>query len=86
MVEEMTMPRTDTSKIRLLAVEQMVRRGKQITVSQIQQELELKYGIKAENKTIRSDLQAIDRFVPLEIKQGYGGGYRMVDVLGRCED
>lgn len=80
------MPRTDTAKIRLLAVEQMIRRGKRITVNQIQRELELKYDIKVSDKTIHSDIRAIDRFVPIEIKAGYGGGYQMVDVLGRCEE
>lgn len=80
------MPRSDTAKIRLLAVEQMIKRGKKITASQIQRELELKYGIKTTFNSIQSDLRAIDRFVPIEAKTGYNGGYRMMDVLGRCKD
>ena len=80
------MPRVDTAKIRLLAVEQMIRRGQKITSGQIKQELELKYGIKTTFNSIQSDIRAIDRFVPIEIKTGYNGGYRMMDVFGRAED
>ena len=78
--------KTDQTKIRLLAVERMILRGERITCQQILRELDLKYDIKADRKTIYSDICAIDRFVPIESYSGHYGGYQMVDVLGRCED
>lgn len=80
------MGRTDSMKLRLLAVERMILRGKRITCKQILRELDLKYDIQADRKTIASDIRAIDRFIPIENQGGKGGGYIMVDVLGRCED
>lgn len=78
--------KTYSTKIRLLAVERMILRGERITTNQIIRELDLKYDIQADRKTIYSDIVAIDRFVPIESIAGNGGGYQMVDVLGRCED
>lgn len=78
--------KTDSTKIRLLAVERMILRGERITTQQIIRELDLKYDIQVGRKTIYSDIIAIDRFVPIESKSGHHGGYQMVDVLGRCED
>ena len=78
--------KTDSTKIRLLAVERMILRGELITVNQIIRELDLKYDIQVGRKTIYSDIIAIDRFVPIECYYGKNGGYKMVDVLGRCED
>lgn len=80
------MPRTDNAKIRILAIERMIMRGQRITSAQIRRELEDKYGIKTTFNSIQSDIRAIDRFVPIDIKTGYNGGYCMMDVLGRCED
>lgn len=78
--------KTDSIKIRLLAVERMILRGERITTNQILRELDLKYDIQVDRKTIYSDMCAIDRFVPIESMGGQNGGYKMVDVLGRCED
>lgn len=78
--------KTETTKIRLLAVERMILRGERITVNQIIRELDLKYDIQVDRKSIYSDINAIDRFVPIERISGHHGGYKMVDVLGRCED
>lgn len=78
--------KTDSTKIRLLAVERMILRGERITTQQILRELDLKYDIQADRKTIYSDIIAINRFVPIESIGGQHGGFQMVDVLGRCED
>lgn len=78
--------KTDTTKIRLLAVERIILRGNRITIPQILRELDLKYDIQADRKSIMSDILAINRFVPIESKGGKYGGYQVVDVLGRCED
>lgn len=80
------MPKPENTKIRLLAVERMILRGKRITCPQIIRELDLKYDIQADRKTIYSDISAINRFVPIESIGGKYGGFQMVDVLGRCED
>lgn len=78
--------KTDTTKIRLLAVERIILRGEKITIQQILRELDLKYDIQADRKSIMSDIYAINRFVPIESSGGKTGGYQVVDVLGRCED
>ena len=78
--------KTDSIKIRILAIERMILRGERITSTQILNELDLKYDIQVDRKTIYSDMCAIDRFVPIESKGGKYGGFKMVDVLGRCED
>lgn len=80
------MARRDDAKIRLLAVERILQRGQKVSVSQIQNELERKYGITCDRKTIFNDIMAIDRFMPVEGITGQNGGYMIVDVLKRCED
>jgi predicted DNA-binding transcriptional regulator YafY len=77
------MAKKDDMKIRLLAVENIIRRGKKVTVKQILRELDSKYDISADRKTIRADIYAIDRFTPIESRPGRNGGYQMIDVLGR---
>jgi predicted DNA-binding transcriptional regulator YafY len=73
------MPKRETDKIRLLAVERIVARGKKVTSAQILRELEVRYDILADRKTIYADLQAIDRFMPLEVTSGPRGGFKMID-------
>lgn len=80
------MPRTDNAKIRLLAIERMIMRGDKITSTQIMKELEHKYGIKTTFNAIQRDIRSLDRFMPIEAKNGYNGGYQLMDVLRRCED
>lgn len=80
------MARRDDRKIRLLAVERILQRGQKVSVSQIQNELERKYGITCDRKTIYNDIMTIDRFMPVEAITGKNGGYMIVDVLKRCED
>lgn len=78
------MAKKDDMKIRLLAVENMIRRGNKITMKQILSELDSKYDIQADRKTIYTDIYAIDRFIPIESTCGRNGGYQMINVLDRC--
>ena len=80
------MPRTDTAKIRLIAVYRILMRGEKVTSPQILQELENVYGIRTTFNSVQSDIRAIDRFVPIEVTTGYNGGYQMMNVLEGCED
>lgn len=80
------MAKHEDAKIRLLAVENILRRGDRVTASQILRELDLRFGIQANRKTIYSDVYAINRFLPVDAIPGRGGGYQIVDVLGGCED
>lgn len=78
--------KSENSKIRVLAVAMMLRTGERMTTSKILRNLSAKYGITADRKTIYDDIYAINRFVPIESTPGRGGGYQVVDVLGRCND
>ena len=73
------MAKRETDKIRLLAVERIIARGERVSTTQILRELELHYDIHADRKTIYTDLQAIDRFMPLEVTVGPGGGYKRIN-------
>lgn len=70
------------TKIRVIAVYRIIMRGKPVTAKEIARELEDKFGITCDRKTIYSDIVAIDRFVPVLVSSGKGGGYRLWDVLG----
>lgn len=73
------MAKRDDSKIRILAVERMLRTDRYINATEIAERLEKRYDIRVNKKTIYSDLYAIDRIIPLEFKQGRGGGVRVLD-------
>jgi predicted DNA-binding transcriptional regulator YafY len=64
----------DDSKIRLLAVERILQSGRKMSASQICAELMRKYDIKADKKTIYSDILAVNMFVPTEVYYGRNGG------------
>ena len=68
-------------KIRVLAIERMLNEGRKITSIEIQQRLDLQYGIQASRKTIYNDISAIDRFMPIEVITGFGGGFKKHNVL-----
>ena len=70
------------TKIRVIAVYRIIMRGKPVTAKEIARELEDKFGITCDRKTIYSDIVAIDRFVPVRVASGKGGGYSLWDVLG----
>ena len=77
----------ESTKIRIIAIYRMLENRKTfISASQILQKLQDQYGISADRKTIYSDIAAIDRFIPIEIRTARGGGYRLWDVLGGVED
>ena len=80
------MARTSPTKIRVLAIERMLANGRRMSTAEIQQELERKYDIRAEKKTIYDDIIALNMFVPIESTPGPGGGFQIVDVLARCKD
>ena len=80
------MSKPDTNKIRLLAVYNMILRGRRITASQILRELDLYFDIQVDRKTIYNDLWAIDRFCPIDIQSGRNGGFCKLDVLAGCND
>lgn len=65
-------------KIRLLAIERMLRKDQFINTTQIRASLDLNYDIQVERKTLYSDLMAIDKFIPLEVKSGNNGGYKIM--------
>lgn len=62
------------TKIRILAVLHILIRHGKATVKQIQEELDLRYDIQCDRKTIYDDIIAIDRFHPITY-EGYDGGY-----------
>ena len=77
--------RKEDAKIRIIAVYRILQRGRRVTSTQILRELELHYGITCDRKTLYHDIAAVDRFIPIDIQVGRGGGYCLGDVLGRCE-
>lgn len=79
------MARIDDSKLRLLLVERMLRYDRFITADEILSKL-AKRCIYADRKTIYSDIYAIDRIIPVEVKTGKNGGFRLVNVLEACDD
>ena len=68
-------------KIRVLAIERMLDEGRKITAHQIQRRLDLQYDIQVSRRTIYSDICAIDRFIPIYVTYGPGGGYQKYDVM-----
>lgn len=73
------MAKRDDSKIRLLAVERMLRKDRYISALEIAERLERRYGILVDRKTIYADLHAIDHIIPLDFKEGRNGGVRVMD-------
>lgn len=64
--------------MRILAIERMLSTEKYITAPEIVRRLNLKYDLQCDKKTVYNDLYAIDRFIPLEIKIGKNGGFRIL--------
>ena len=65
----------ELSKIRVLAIAIMLNEGRKLTVTDILRRLDLQYDIQADRKTIYSDIQSIDKFIPIDAISGKGGGY-----------
>ncbi len=79
------MAKKDDMKIRILAVERLLKVGQFVTTSEILDSLERRFGIVADRKTIYDDIQAISRIVPIETQAGKGGGYKLLNVLVESE-
>lgn len=75
------MAKHDHDKIRLLAVYNMISRGQKLSAPEMLRKLDLEYDIQTDRKTIRSDIAAIDRFIPIEVTPGRYGGYKKYDFL-----
>ena len=65
-------------RIRILAIERMLSTDRFIRTTEIIRKLDLYYNIQCDRKTVYNDMYAIDRFMPLEIKPGCKGGYRIL--------
>ena len=76
------MAKTETSKIRLLAVAKMINEGRRITTGEIMRRLDLQYDIQVDRKTIYSDIYAIDRFMPVDVASGRNGGFQKYNFFG----
>lgn len=81
---KLTMKRDD-AKVRILLIERMIRYDKIINSTEILHRLEQR-GIYADRKTIYDDIAAINMIIPVESVNGKNGGFRYVDVIGRCDN
>ena len=67
----------EQSKIRVLAIERILKDGKIHSTNDIQNILFAKYGIEVDRKTVYADIYAIDRFMPVCHVMGRNGGFVM---------
>jgi predicted DNA-binding transcriptional regulator YafY len=67
----------EETKIRILAIERMLKEGRKLTCSEILRKLDLQYDIQIDRKTLYSDIYAIDKFMPIEVCTGRYGGYKL---------
>lgn len=65
-------------KVRILLIERMLSKEKFLSARDIARKLEKQYDIRVDRKTIMDDLMEIDRLIPLEVKTGRYGGYRIM--------
>ena len=75
----------DDAKVRILLIERMLRYDRMINSTEIRHILEQR-GIYADRKTIYDDIAAINMIIPVESADGKNGGFRYVDVIGRCDN
>lgn len=64
--------------MRILAIERMLRTDRYIRAPEIIRRLNLQHNIHCNRKTVYNDMYAIDRFMPLEMKPGKNGGFRIL--------
>lgn len=76
----------ENTKIRLLAVDRMLRYDRRITAAEIIRRLSDVYGIECDRKTIYSDIYAIDRITPVDSISGRCGGFKKINVLEALQD
>lgn len=79
------MAKPDTMKMRILAIERILKVGQFVTSAEIIDALELRYGITADRKTIYDDIREISKIVPIERLSGKNGGYKLLNVLVEAE-
>ena len=65
-------------RMRILAIERMLSEDRYITAPEIVKKLDLEYDIQCQRQVVYNDMYAIDRFVPLEMKVGKNGGFRIM--------
>ena len=75
----------DNSKVRLLAIERMLKPDQMITATEIIARLAAEWGIVVDRKTVYDDLKAINLIVPIKSECGKNGGYIMTNVLVDAE-
>ena len=66
------------ARMRILAIERMLRTDRYIKAPEIVRKLDLLYNIQTDRQVVYKDMYAIDRFMPLEMKQGNNGGFRIL--------
>lgn len=67
-------------RMRILAIERMLSKERYITAPEIVRRLDLEYDIQCNRKVVYNDMYAIDRFLPLEMKPGKNGGFRIMKI------
>jgi predicted DNA-binding transcriptional regulator YafY len=70
----------EQAKIRVLLIEKMLRYDRRISTKEIQDRLDAKYDMQVSRRTLRQDLAAIDKVVPLDVTRGYGVGYKKLNI------
>ena len=65
----------EQGKVRILAIAFMLNEGRLISSTDILRRLDLQYDIQVDRKTIYSDIQAIDKLIPIDVIPGKGGGF-----------
>ena len=66
------------ARMRILAIERMLCTDRYIKAPEIVRRLDLIYNIQTDRRVVYKDLYAIDRFMPLEMKAGKNGGFRIL--------
>ena len=67
-------------RMRILAIERMLSKERYITAPEIVRRLDLEYDIQCHRQVVYNDMYAIDRFLPLEMKPGKNGGFRIMKI------
>ena len=71
----------EQSKTRVLIIAKMLYEGRVLNAKEIQRRLLMQYDMKANRKTIYSDIYAIDKVMPIEVVNGVQGGFRKWEVV-----
>lgn len=66
----------EQTKIRVLLVAKFLNEGRKLSANDICRRLDIQYGIIADRKTIMSDVQAVDKIMPIEVITGSRVGYQ----------